>query len=99
MDEEICVNNDAWNKAFSFLGPFALGHIIALISGDFDHWVDTHLITKKWSLDSLKICRAKGRNAAEIDKLFVPNGTEVERHLPIPLRPPPANVIGLNICR
>uniref|UniRef100_A0A914H405 Uncharacterized protein n=1 Tax=Globodera rostochiensis TaxID=31243 RepID=A0A914H405_GLORO len=94
MDEKIFVNDDAWKKSFSFLGHFALGHVIAIISDDFDRLVDTHFVAKKWSLGSLKILRATGSDSAEIAKLDVPNGTEVERNLPIPIRPPPANVIG-----
>uniref|UniRef100_A0A183BJL8 Helitron_like_N domain-containing protein n=1 Tax=Globodera pallida TaxID=36090 RepID=A0A183BJL8_GLOPA len=91
--EEIFICADVWFGVFAFVGPLALGLIMALISDRFDRLVDEHFKSRKWSLGSMEIRRAKRRKCAQI--VTYPGGQQ----LPIPQGPIPGKVIGFEEIR
>uniref|UniRef100_A0A183BNC6 F-box domain-containing protein n=1 Tax=Globodera pallida TaxID=36090 RepID=A0A183BNC6_GLOPA len=85
--KEVSICADVWLEVFAYVSPRELGHLMALISDRFDVLVDEHFKLRKWSLDSLQICRAIGGNGAQIIK-------RSSEQLPIPQGPLPNKVTG-----
>uniref|UniRef100_A0A183BNE4 F-box domain-containing protein n=1 Tax=Globodera pallida TaxID=36090 RepID=A0A183BNE4_GLOPA len=93
--KDIWICDDVLLGVFAFVSPSELGLKVALISDRFDRLVDEHFKSRKWSLDSMAICRATDGNGAQISKY--PGG----RRLSIPQGPIPGKVIGfecISIC-
>ncbi|KAI3421969.1 hypothetical protein GPALN_012506 [Globodera pallida] len=89
--EEISICPDVWYGVFAFISPRELGHLMALISDEFDALVDVHFKSRKWSLSSLEIRRATDGNGAQIV-----NKSSAEL-LPIPQGLLPNKVIGFKV--
>ncbi|KAL3079941.1 hypothetical protein niasHT_032876 [Heterodera trifolii] len=65
MAKAIFISGDCWLKVFDFLAPSQLGLGIALISHQFDFYVDVHFKTRKWTLKPIGIQSQNGENGSK----------------------------------
>ncbi|KAL3089899.1 hypothetical protein niasHT_024776 [Heterodera trifolii] len=69
MAKAIFLSADCWLDVFNFLPPYQLGLGIALISHQFDQFVDEHFKARKWALKFIQIRRKIAKNGTKTKKM------------------------------
>ncbi|KAL3096200.1 hypothetical protein niasHT_026140 [Heterodera trifolii] len=87
---KIFISGNGWPAVFDLLTPSQLGLNISMISHRFDHYVDEHFKTRKWTLAFIQIGSKIGENGTKEMEIISFNGET----LPIPQIQLPRKVIG-----
>ncbi|KAL3104529.1 hypothetical protein niasHT_024753 [Heterodera trifolii] len=73
MAKAIFLSADCWLDVFNFLPPYQLGLGIALISHQFDQFVNEHFKARKWALKFIQIRRKIAKNGTKTKKMEIVN--------------------------